>query len=208
MKKTIVIAGATVLLICSAAYGWIEYQRHNELEVVSAHVREVSALVGRQLAMDRSETVTYGEYIKRSDSSLEILDTSMLVFGSQKLSRVQPAAEAAVEFSTDAQELIRAASSQAKSRLQANVSEGLADGAQKEFESSKNRYVISSALERASKARKEQIAALDEAIKGEKAVKLQLSRLYSSDYKVKSELGQKEGLSPDTLKALSAVSKR
>ncbi|WP_122555816.1 hypothetical protein [Pseudomonas viridiflava] len=208
MKKTIVITGLAVLAICSGTYGWVAYQKHAEAEVVSSHVREVSALVARQLSMDLSDTVTYGEYIKRSESSIDALDASILSLKSKKLTRVQPATDAAVEFSTDAEELIRASSSQAKFRLQAAVSEGIADRAQKEFESSKNRYVISAALDQSSKARKEQVAALDEVLKKEKVVKLQLSRLYSSDYKVKSELGPDEGLAPETLKALSTVSKR
>jgi len=174
--------------------GWNKYQAYTEMQVAVANVRSASALMIRQSEMDRSDTVTFSEYFKKAAESIDEIDKGLLVLRTTQFARRADARDSAIEFSSSAQEIIRAASSQARSKMRASSVKQILEEARQEALSSNNEYTVTYATDRARKARDEQIEILGEMISELEALKAKNERMMSADTKVKSLFGPTEGL--------------
>lgn len=200
----ILISVVLIAVISGVAFlGWGKYQSATEIGVAQVSVRATAALIDRQSAMNKADTISFSEYLKKSGEANDDIDKNILALRLEKFSREGEAGAAALEFSSSAQDIIRAATMQARSKLRANIAEKNADDALAEALSSKNQYITSAAFDRSKKSRNEQVEILGEMIKRTEEMKIKRDRLLSANRKIKEILGVGEGVSLDTINSLT-----
>lgn len=201
--KSIIAVLALALVGALGYWGWERHQSSLELEAALSNVRSTTALLSKQSEMRKSDTITFAEYFKRTEESIDDLDKGILVLRTSKFSHQASARDSAIDFASNAQEMIRSDASHARSSMREKNAERIAKEAHQEAMSSSNEYTIKWASERSSKARNEQIEILGEMIKELEGMKVKNERMIDSDRKIKDIFGANEGLPPEMLSKLT-----
>lgn len=199
----LIIAAIVLVALSMAGYvGWKKYESSNELALVQSNVRATVALMSRQDELEKSETVTFAEFFKKSESSIDDLDRGIVSLRTAPLKIQLAARDSAIEYATSAQEVIRSSVSQARYRMKATSAEKAAVEARQEAIGSTNEYTVEWAQDRARKARVEQLEALNQVIKELQSLGQKNQRVVDADRKIKLVFGQTEGMSAEMLRTL------
>lgn len=198
----LITAVVVLAITCAAGYlGWNHYRAAKEMETALASVRSVAAQMTRHSEMRKSDTVTFSEYFKVSAESVDEIDKGNITLRTAVFDYRPEARDVAIDFGKNAQEIIRFEVGQARSRMRLNSEKQVEDLATKDLSTSASQYGSKYALDRAQKARDEQIEILSKMLEELKTLPSKHEKMIATDRKVKDTFGEGEGLPPDLVES-------
>lgn len=199
-----VVGVVLAMVLASAGWlGWDRYKSNEETAAAEQAVRASATLATRQLsAREKEEGITFSEYFKRSNATIEALDQEIIRLQSKDWPRRPENREVSVAFINECMSYLRADQAEMRLKLQESNSQESVDKAKKELGEADSSVAIDWATKRFVSATQDHIALLDKLIKALQENTVRVNKLLEADSSVKSVFGATAGLPEPMLKSL------
>lgn len=108
MKWAAVGIGAAVAAAVGGWALWAQFEERQEVKALAPQARLVALHLGSVVAKGKSDGVTFAEYFRHLDQSIAALDQVALQIGAAAPQRATVEARGALQYSANAQEIVRA----------------------------------------------------------------------------------------------------